>query len=101
MASRGRSSMPYTLTTNPINPMPAISLPMSAGPLIRKLLIGAFVLSGLLACSGTNAQPISLTPNGQGDYSAVLQHALDSAAMTGSTVSLQPGTYRLAKTIRI
>jgi Pectate lyase superfamily protein len=83
----------------------------SPKPLIRKFGMGAFVLSSLLACSGTQAQTGggagasiengSLTPNGQSDCSARLQHALDSAAISGTTVFLQAGTYRLARTIRL
>jgi Pectate lyase superfamily protein len=72
----------------------------------------AAALCGLLACSGIYAQPTgnnagtspcnaSLTPNGQGDCSAMLQHALDSAALSGSTVYLQAGTYRLTRTVHL
>jgi hypothetical protein len=87
------------------------SLPASPNTLFRKIGMGALVLSSLLACSRTQAQTgngangsmenFSPSPNGQEDCSAMLQHALDSAAMTGSTVYLQAGTYRLARTIRL
>jgi hypothetical protein len=83
----------------------------SSNHLIHKIAITAFLLSSLLACSGIQAQTGSgasvnlengsLAPNGQSDCSARLQHALDSAAISGSTVFLQAGTYRLASTIRL
>src|ERR1700722_16575782 len=83
----------------------------SSNSLFRKIGMGAFVLSSLLACSGTwaqtgsganaNLENLSLSPNGTGDCSARLQHALDSAAISGTTVFLQAGTYRLARTIRL
>jgi len=79
--------------------------------LIRKTGIGAFVLSSLLVCSRARAQTggsanasvenVSLLPNEKEDCSARLQHALDSAAISGSTVFLQAGTYRLARTIHL
>jgi hypothetical protein len=83
----------------------------SSNHLIHNIGITAFLLSSLLACSGTQAQTGSgagasiengsLTPNGQSDCSARLQHALDSAAISGTTVFLQAGTFRLARTIRL
>jgi hypothetical protein len=79
--------------------------------LIRQSSVRVLVLLSLLTYYGTQAQTGSnasaalensgLRPNGQGDCSAMLQHALDSAAVSGSTVFLQAGTYRLSKTIRV
>jgi CheY-like chemotaxis protein len=79
--------------------------------LIRKIGVVVLVLSSLLACSRSQAQTAdrrvsnlevsSLVPNGQGDCSTWLQHTLDSAAISGTTVFLQAGTYRLARTIRL
>lgn len=90
-------------------------LTLSACPnaklLLRKIGMGLIVLASLLACLRTQAQTgggangsidrLSLAPNGQSDCSDMLQHALDSAAISGTKVFLQAGTYRLARTIRL
>jgi Pectate lyase superfamily protein len=91
--------------------MSNLSFHTSSHLLFRKIGISAFVLSSLLACSGTQAQTggsantnieyAGPSPNGTGDCSARLQHALDSAGISGATVFLPAGTYRLARTIRL
>lgn len=63
--------------------------------MLRISVIVFFTFFGLFASSHAQMQ------SGNGDYSARLQQALDSAAITGSTVYLPAGTYRLARTIRI
>jgi hypothetical protein len=63
--------------------------------MLRISIVGFFTFFGLFASSDAQMQ------GGNGDCSARLQYALDSAAITGGTICLPAGTYRLARTIRI
>jgi hypothetical protein len=58
-----------------------------------------FAQVGIYSCPGAENYKVGV--NDTGDCTGLLQRAIDSAAVTGNTICLQPGVYRTSGTIRL